>query len=154
MTIVVLLGSFVHPQLIFNELIDDQVQYYNYRVQLELLAIVTAVLLKYRQQNYDSLHRTYKYLLPMLVSDRRELRHGAMECFTVICAYFNNYKPFTSKIMDINQSIKSILSSIENLSVDALHAFRFRLQRNLLSSLTDDGNITPGLICDTSTKDD
>ncbi|CAF2687738.1 unnamed protein product [Rotaria sp. Silwood2] len=133
---------------------DDHFQYYNYRIQLELLAIVTATFLKHRQHNYDNTSNLNKHLLPMLISNRRELRHGAMECFTVICTYFNTYKPLTSIIIEKNQSIKLVLSLIENLSSDALNAFRFRLQRNLLPSLTDEGNITPGLVCDSTTMND
>ncbi|CAF3644622.1 unnamed protein product [Adineta steineri] len=153
-SIIILLGNFVHPQMILNELIDDQFQYYNYRIQLELLAIVTATLIKHRQHHYDSISSIYKHLLPMLVSNRRELRHGAMECFTVICTYFNAYKPLTSTMIDTNQSIKLVLSLIDKLSYDASHALRFRLQRNLFPSLTDDGNITPGLVCDSTTMND
>ena len=140
--------------MVLNELIDDQFQYYNYRIQLELLAIVTATFLKHRQHRYDNISNIYKPLLPMLVSNRRELRHGAMECFTVICIYYNSYKPLTSTMIETNQSIKLILSLIENLSPDASNAFRFRLQRNLLPSLTDEGNITPGLTCDPTTIND
>ncbi|CAF1150733.1 unnamed protein product [Rotaria sordida] len=153
-SMILLLENLVHPQLILNELIDEQYQYYNYRIQLELLAIVTATFIKHRQYNYDNILNLNKYLLPMLISNRRELRHGAMECFTVICTYFNSYKPLTTIIIEKNQSIKLILSSIENLSYDALNAFRFRLQRNLLPSLTDEGNITPGLVCDATTLND
>ena len=90
----------------------------------------------------------------MLVSNRRELRHGAMECFTVICTYFNAYKPLTSTMIETNQSIKLVLSLIDRLSSDASHALRFRLQRNLFPSLTDEGNITPGLVCDSTTMND
>jgi hypothetical protein len=90
----------------------------------------------------------------MLVSNRRELRHGAMECFTVICTYFNSFKPLTLSIIETNQSIKLILSLIGNLSIDASNALRFRLQRNLLPLLTDEGNITPGLVCDSITMND
>lgn len=90
----------------------------------------------------------------MLISNRRELRHGAMECFTVICTYYNAYKPLTINIIETNQSIKLLLSIIENLSFDASNALRFRLQRNLLPSLTDEGNITPGLVCDATTIND
>ncbi|CAF2523464.1 unnamed protein product [Rotaria sp. Silwood2] len=153
-SIILLLENFVHPQSILNELVDDHFQYYNYRIQLELLAIVTATFLKHRQHNYDNTSNLNKHLLPMLISNRRELRHGAMECFTVICTYFNTYKPLTSIIIEKNQSIKLVLSLIENLSSDALNAFRFRLQRNLLPSLTDEGNITPGLVCDSTTMND
>jgi hypothetical protein len=148
------LENFVHPQLILNELIDDQFQYYNYRIQLELLAIVTATFIKHRQYHYDNLSNTYKQLLPMLTSNRRELRHGAMECFTVICTYLNAFKPLTLPIIETNQSIKLVLSLIETLSYDASNALRFRLQRNLLPSLTDEGNITPGLVCDSTTMND
>ena len=95
MSLILLLGNFVHPQLILCELIDDQFQYFNYRIQLELLAITTASLIRHRQHHYDNLSNTYKQLLPMLMSNRRELRHGAMECFTVICAYYNSFKPMT-----------------------------------------------------------
>lgn len=126
----------------------------NYRIQLEILAIVTATFLKNRHQRYDNIANLNKYLLPMLISNRRELRHGAMECFTVICVYLNSFKPLTSANMESNQSIKLILLLIENLSHDALNAFRFRLQRNLLPSLTDEGNITPGLVCDSTTTND
>lgn len=119
-----------------------------------MLAIVTATLLKYSQHHYDNLIKTSKDLMPMLVSNRRELRHGAIECFTVICGYFNTYKPMTSTILDTNPSIKLVLSFIENLSNDALNALRFRLQRNSLPSLTDEGNITPGLVCDTAAMND
>ncbi len=146
--------NFVHPQLILNELIDDQFQYYNYRIQLELLAIATATLIKHRQHHYDTLPNTYKQLLPMLTSNRRELRHGAIECFTVICTYYNSFKPLTLSIIETNQSIKLVLSLVENLSSDALNALRFRLQRNSLPSLTDEGNITPGLVCDSTTIND
>jgi hypothetical protein len=90
----------------------------------------------------------------MLTSNRRELRHGAMECFTVICTYFNAYKTITSTVIETNQSIKLLLSLIENSSYDASNALRFRLQRNLLPSLTDEGNITPGLVCDSTTMND
>jgi hypothetical protein len=90
----------------------------------------------------------------MLTSNRRELRHGAMECFTVICSYFNSYKPITSTTIETNQSIKLLLSLVDNLSYDASNALRFRLQRNLLPSLTDEGNITPGLVCDSATAND
>lgn len=90
----------------------------------------------------------------MLVSNRRELRHGAMECFTVICTYFNAFKPLSLIIIETNQSIKLLLSLIESLSYDASNALRFRLQRNLLPSLTDEGNITPGLVCDATTSND
>lgn len=90
----------------------------------------------------------------MLVSNRRELRHGAMECFTLICVYYNSYKPLTSAVIEMNQSIKLILSLIESQSPEASNAFRFRLQRNLLASLTDEGNITPGLVCDSTTVND
>jgi hypothetical protein len=90
----------------------------------------------------------------MLVSNRRELRHGAMECFTVICTYFNAYKPLTSTMIETNQSIKLVLSLVDKLSYDASSALRFRLQRNLFPSLTDEGNITPGLVCDSTTMND
>jgi len=90
----------------------------------------------------------------MLISNRRELRHGAMECFTVICTYLNAFKPLTLPIIETNQSIKLVLSLIETLSYDASNALRFRLQRNLLPSLTDEGNITPGLVCDSTTIND
>ncbi|CAF4563115.1 unnamed protein product, partial [Rotaria magnacalcarata] len=79
--------NFVQPQLILNELIEENFERFNYRIQLEMLAIVTATLLKYRQHNYDNLAKTAKNLLPMLISNRRELRHGAIECFTVIFSY-------------------------------------------------------------------
>jgi hypothetical protein len=119
-----------------------------------MLAIVTATLLKYRQHYYDNLSNNSKHFLPMLISNRRELRHGALECFTVICSYFNTYKPITLSIIETNQSIKLILSLIENLSYDAFNALRFRLQRNSLPSLTEEGNITPGLVCDSITAND
>ena len=67
MSLILLIGNFVQPQLILNELIDEQFQYYNYRIQLELLAIVTATLIKHRQYHYDNLSNTYKQLLPMLM---------------------------------------------------------------------------------------
>jgi hypothetical protein len=153
-SLILLLGNFVHPQAIINELIDDQFQYYNYRIQLELLAIVTATIIKYRQQHYDNLPNIYKHFLPMLISNRRELRHGAMECFTVICTNFNSYKPLTLAVIETNPSIKLLLSLVGNLSHDALNALRFRLQRNILPSLTDEGNITPGLVCDSTTIND
>lgn len=154
MSLILLIGNFVQPQLILNELIDEQFQYYNYRIQLELLAIVTATLIKHRQYHYDNLSNTYKQLLPMLISNRRELRHGAMECFTVICMYYNSYKGLTINVIETNQPIKLLLSIIENLSYDASNALRYRLQRNLLPSLTDEGNITPGLVCDQTTMND
>jgi hypothetical protein len=90
----------------------------------------------------------------MLISNRRELRHGAMECFTVICTNFNSYKPLTLAVIETNPSIKLLLSLVGNLSHDALNALRFRLQRNILPSLTDEGNITPGLVCDSTTIND
>jgi hypothetical protein len=90
----------------------------------------------------------------MLTSNRRELRHGAIECFTVICTYYNSFKPLTLSIIETNQSIKLVLSLVENISSDALNALRFRLQRNLLPSLTEEGNITPGLVCDPTTVND
>jgi len=91
----------------------------------------------------------------MLISNRRELRHGALECFTVICSYFNNYQPINCvQTENDNLSIKTIFSSIENLSQDASNALHFRLQRNLLPILTDEGNITPGLVCDSITSND
>ena len=151
---ILLLENFVQPQLILNELIDDSFDRYNYRIQLEMLAIVTATLLKYRQYLYDNLIKISKYFLPMLISNRRELRHGALECFTVICSYFNAYKPMTLSIFETNPSIKLLFSLIENLSHDALNALRFRLQRSSLPALTDEGNITPGLVCDSTTKND
>jgi len=119
-----------------------------------MLAIVTATLLKYRQHHYDNLSKNSKHFLPMLISNRRELRHGALECFTVICSYFNTYKPITLSIIETNSSIKLILSLVENLSYDAFNALRFRLQRNSLPSLTEEGNITPGLVCDSTTMND
>jgi hypothetical protein len=126
----------------------------HYRIQLEMLAIVTATLLKYRQYHYENLSSIVKEFLSMLTSNRRELRHGALECFTVICSYFNSYKPITSNLFDTNSSIRVLFSSIDSLSLDASNALRFRLQRNLLPSLTDEGNITPGLVCDSSTVND
>jgi hypothetical protein len=119
-----------------------------------MLAIVTATLLKYRQHHYENLPAVSKHFLPMLTSNRRELRHGAIECFTVICSYFNTYKPLTSAIFETNQPIKLLLSLIENSSHEASNALRFRLQRNCLPSLTDEGNITPGLVCDSTTLND
>ncbi len=119
-----------------------------------MLAIMTATLLKYRQHYYDNLIKISKYFLPLLISNRRELRHGAIECFTMICSYFNTYKPITLAIIETNQSIKLLFSLIENLSSDAFNALRFRLQRNSLPSLTDEGNITPGLVCDSVTMND
>ena len=153
-SLILLLESFVQPQLILNELIDNQFQYYNYRIQLELLAITTATIIKHRQYHYDNLPNIYKQLLPMLTSNRRELRHGAMECFTVICTYFNSFKSLTSTSIESNQSIKLMLTLIETTSYDASNALRFRLQRNVLPSLTDEGNITPGLVCDATTTND
>jgi hypothetical protein len=90
----------------------------------------------------------------MLISNRRELRHGAMECFTVICTYYNSFKPLTLNVIETNQSIKLVLSLIESTSLDASNALRFRLQRNVLPSLTEEGNITPGLVCDSTTSND
>ena len=119
-----------------------------------MLAIVTATLLKHRQYPYDNLTQISKYFLPMLISNRRELRHGAIECFTAICSYFNAYKSMTLSIFETNPSIKLLFSLIENLSHDALNALRFRLQRNSLPALTDEGNITPGLVCDSTTMND
>ncbi len=154
MSLILLLENFVHAQLILSELIDEQLQYYNYRIQLELLAITTATLIKHRQYHYDNLSSIYKPLLPMLTSNRRELRHGAMECFTVICTYYNSFKPLTLNIIETNPSIKLVLSLIESTSSDASNALRFRLQRNVLPSLTEEGNITPGLVCDSTTTND
>ncbi len=154
MSLILLLENFVHAQLILSELIDEQLQYYNYRIQLELLAITTATLIKHRQYHYDNLSNIYKQLLPMLISNRRELRHGAMECFTVICTYYNSFKPLTLNIIETNPSIKLVLSLIESTSSDASNALRFRLQRNVLPSLTEEGNITPGLVCDSTTTND
>jgi hypothetical protein len=57
-------------------------------------------------------------------------------------------------MIETNQSIKLILSLVENLSYDASNALRFRIQRNLLPSLTEEGNITPGLVCDSTTIND
>lgn len=111
-------------------------------------------MIKHRQHHYDNIASIYKHLLPMLVSNRRELRHGAMECFTVICTYFNAYKPLTTAMIETNQSIKLVLSLIDKMSYDASSALRFRLQRNLFPSLTEEGNITPGLVCDASTAND
>jgi hypothetical protein len=119
-----------------------------------MLAILTATLLKYRQQHYDNLSKISKYFLPLLISNRRELRHGAIECFTVICSYFNTYKPITSSVLETNPSIKLLFSLIENLSYEASNALRFRLLRNSLPSLTEEGNITPGLVCDSTTTND
>lgn len=132
--------------MILQDLIDEQFVNYNYRIQLEFLAIVTASLLRFRQQHYDDLRNLSQPFLPMLISNRRELRHGAMECFTVICSYFNNYQPVTSLTLETNPSIRTFLSDIQHLSDDAFHAFRFRLQRNLSPTLTEEGNITPGLV--------
>ena len=70
-----------------------------------------------------------------------------MECFTAICSQFNAYQPITIKTMESNASIQFLLSSVEHLSYEASHALRFRLQRNLLPALTEEGNITPGLVC-------
>ncbi|CAF3568864.1 unnamed protein product [Rotaria socialis] len=153
-SLILLLENFVQPQLILNELIEENFERFNYRIQLEMLAIVTATLLKYRQHNYDNLAKTAKNLLPMLISNRRELRHGAIECFTVIFSYFNTYKPITLATFEANPPIKLVFSFVENLSTDASNALRFRLQRNSLPSLTDEGNITPGLVCDISTVND
>ena len=119
-----------------------------------MLAIVTATLIKYRQQQYESLMKLSKEILPMLVSNRRELRHGALECFTMICSYFNSYKPISITVLETNSSIKLLFTLVENVSFDASNALRFRLQRNLLPSLTDEGNITPGLVCDEATMHD
>ena len=146
--------NFVQPQLILNELIDDYFDCYNYRIQLEMLAILTATLLKYRQYPYDNLPNISKHFLALLLSNRRELRHGALECFTVICSFYNNYEPLTMTILQNNSSIRLLLSLIENLSYEAYQALRFRLQRNILPSLTDEGNITPGLVCDLTTTND
>ena len=147
-SLILLLENFVHPQLILNELVDDTFQYSSYRIQLEMLAIVTASLLKYRQHQYENLPTISKQFLPMLTSNRRELRHGALECFTVICSHFSNYRPIDSSTMETNAPIRLLFSMIENVSYDASTALRFRLQRNLLPTLTDEGNITPGLVCD------
>ena len=141
-----LFGNFVQPQLILQDLIDEKFVNYHYRIQLEFLAIVTAILLRYHQHPYESLASLYQHLLPMLTSNRRELRHGAMECFTVICSYFNGYQPITPATFEKNESIQLFLSHVERLSTDAAAALRFRLQRNLLPTLTDEGNITPGLV--------
>ncbi len=120
-----------------------------------MLAIVTATLLKYRQYHYDNLSKISNHFLPLLISNRRELRHGAIECFTVICSYFNTYQPITLTTLETNQSIKLLFSTIDNLSSEeALNALRFRLLRNSLPSLTGKGNITPGLVCDSTTIND
>lgn len=149
-----LLGNFVHPQVILQQLIDEHFLTFNYRIQLELLAIITAILIKYRQHNYENLPGIYQHLLPMLLSSRRELRHGAMECFTVFCTQMNSYKPITIGTMDSNTAIQLFLSNLEQISYEASHAFRFRLQRNLLPTLTDEGNITPGLSCASNPTND
>ena len=149
-----LLGNFVHPQVILQHLIDEHFLTYNYRIQLELLAIITAILIKYRQHTYENLPGIYQHLLPMLLSNRRELRHGAMECFAVLCTHMNSYKPITIGTMESNSSIQLLLSNIEQLSYDASHAFRFRLLRNVLPTLTDVGNVTPGLSCGSNPSDD
>ena len=141
------MGNFVQPQLILQELIDGRFITYNYRIQLEILAISTATLIKYRQQRYEALPKLYPHLLSLLVSDRRELRHGAMECFTAICAQLNSYQPLTIRTMESNASIQALLAGVDHLSYEASHALRFRLQRNLLPALTEEGNITPGLVC-------
>ena len=154
MCLVLLLERFVHPQVVLRELIDEHFPAYNYRIQLELLAIVTATLVKYRQYHQENLPHLYQYLLPLLVSTRRELRHGTMECCTMMCAYFNAYKPLTLPIIEANPAIVSLLASVERLSSEASSALRFRLQRNLLPALTDEGNITPGLVCDAATMHD
>ncbi|CAF0741521.1 unnamed protein product [Adineta steineri] len=153
-SLILLLENFVQPPLILNELIDDNFESYNYRIQLEMLAIVTATLLKYRQYQYENLSKISPYFLPLLISNRRELRHGAIECFTVICSYYNSYNPLTLAIFETNQPIKHLLTSIEILSIDAFNALRFRLLRNVLPSLTGKGNITPGLVCDSNTLND
>ena len=57
-------------------------------------------------------------------------------------------------VIETNQSIKLVLSLIDSTSHDASNALRFRLQRNVLPSLTDEGNITPGLVCDATTTND
>lgn len=90
----------------------------------------------------------------MLVSTRRELRHGAIECFSVICSYFHDYRPMDLLGIETNLSIKNLFGSIEKVSQEASIALRFRLQRNLLPSLTDEGNVTPGLVCDANTSND
>ena len=154
MCLILLLERFVHPHVVLRELIDDHFPSYNYRIQLELLAIVTATFVKYRQYQQENLVHLYQYVLPLLVSTRRELRHGAMECCTVLCAYLNAYKPLTLPIIETHAAIGSLLASVERLSLEASSALRFRLQRNLLPALTDDGNITPGLVCDAATMHD
>jgi hypothetical protein len=60
----------------------------------------------------------------------------------------------TLNVIETNQSIKLVLSLIDSTSHDASNALRFRLQRNVLPSLTDEGNITPGLVCDATTTND
>lgn len=151
---ILLLENFVQPQFVLNELIDDNFQYLNYRIQLEMLAIVTATLIKYRQHHYENLTKISKEILPMLVSNRRELRHGALECFTMIFSYFNSYRPISLAVLETNASMKLLFTLIESVSHEAFNALRFRLQRNLLPSLTDEGNITPGLVCDATTMND
>jgi hypothetical protein len=140
--------------LILQQLIDDHFPRYTYRIQLELLAITTAVFIKHRQYNYESLPNLYKHLLPMLLSDRRELRHGAMECLTVIAAYMNAFNVITETTIENNASIQTLIAYVEQFSLEAAYALRFRLQRNLLATLTDDGNIMPGLTFQTNPTDD
>ncbi|CAF1668807.1 unnamed protein product, partial [Didymodactylos carnosus] len=78
-SLTILLGNYVHPQLILNELIDnDLFDSYTFRIQLEMLAIVTATLLKYRHHKYDQLFLICKRFIPLLVTNRRELRHGTI----------------------------------------------------------------------------
>jgi hypothetical protein len=149
-----LLENFVHPQTVLQLLIDERFSTLHCRVQLELLAICTATLIEYRQTQYDHLDRFYSIFTPMLLAERRDLRHGGMECVTMMCAYLNGFKPISDATLHDNPSIVHLLSYIDRFSTEVGQAVRFRLQRNLLPQLTAEGNIIPGLVCQAHSPSD
>ena len=72
-----------NPILVLETLLE-KIKDRSAKAREEFLNIITAALLKYSSEKFDSLRKVFNQVVPLLCDIKRNVRHSALECIAVI----------------------------------------------------------------------
>ena len=132
------IDNMFNPILILESLLE-KIKDRNSKAREELLNIITAALLKYSNEKFDSLRKIFNQVVPLLCDIKRNVRHATLECIAVIY----------SKLKQTDRNIGLLIDTLEQApecqNIDNFPIIKevimYRINRNKLPSLNPDMTI-------------
>ena len=132
------------PAVVVLECLLERIKDRNAKAREEFVNIVTAAVLRFGGEKFDSLRKVLLLVVPLLCDIKRNVRHAALECIVALFTTMRKYDRNASALLDQLEKVADLHEMAESMPL-LREVIRHRLRRNVMPRLNDDMSIEYGV---------